>query len=731
MSVEINPIKRKLSQLDDSAEGHNRIDPSESELCARCVALRLEDALGRIEYPEEYTRETFDVKIADVGVYYRQLSDHRCELCRILSASRVTVDHLPGEPQDGENADELHAFSLSDDLSWVGSHSSRDKLLRRQTSLYLAVVPSGFSRRGYGRNKHPLVLQGERSGFLVICRRGNPKPRIYASEFVSSLFDLSLARHWLQYCKDNHKRLCCRRNKVTTDFHLIDCHSLKVIPAPDQVDYTALSYVWGQPSIEANPSENHGVPGPEGIPLPSSLPAVIVDAISVTTGLGFQYLWVDRYCINQDSHSKHQQINQMDAIYQNAELTIVAAAGDGPEHGLPGINTKPRCRQQTCRVGGFDLISTMRHPHGAIQSSKWSSRGWTFQEAALSRRNLCFTDEQVYFECNAMNCHESLSSDLDLLHVKNKSKFREVLEVGLFGRNENQRYGHFDESTIRPAHNLVRFMGMGEQYTARDLAYDTDSLNAFTGIIRKFETAERGLLQIWGVPFCRGEREEQKRESFLDGLGWNHKVTDCDDRGHPRRRLDFPSWSWAGWAGEIQYEGRLSSFVDSPRQLDGEVKFVSIETGSGQEIGLSAYVDQAKTFQVTGPPAIHIRALVLPASAFSYDTSTTRSSLQIFNYPARPALSTGPWDASCFCQSLQHTDQRKCIYFGSVIRMVVIMVLEAQDKGWSRVGLIFLDEVWRWHFNASWTKFKGTKSNVRSVYRSGDIGEEFTSFRII
>jgi len=72
--------------------------------------------------------------------------------------------------------------------------------------------------------------------------------------------------------------------------------------------------------------------------MPRQLPNTIEDAISVTQQLGFRYLWIDRYCINQqDKTHATQQIEQMGSIYRNSEITIIAACGKDPSHGLPGI----------------------------------------------------------------------------------------------------------------------------------------------------------------------------------------------------------------------------------------------------------------------------------------------------------------------------------------------------------------------------------------------------------
>jgi hypothetical protein len=60
------------------------------------------------------------------------------------------------------------------------------------------------------------------------------------------------------------------------------------------------------------------------------------DAIEVTTALGRRYLWVDHYCIDQeDAVKKGKQIQQMRRIFEKADITFVAAAGEDANYGLP------------------------------------------------------------------------------------------------------------------------------------------------------------------------------------------------------------------------------------------------------------------------------------------------------------------------------------------------------------------------------------------------------------
>ena len=74
-------------------------------------------------------------------------------------------------------------------------------------------------------------------------------------------------------------------------------------------------------------------------------PRTVLDAVEVTKHLGEQYLWVDRLCIDQSNLQEKQfLISKMDAIYDGAEFTIVAAAGDAST-GLPGVMMTPRIPQ--------------------------------------------------------------------------------------------------------------------------------------------------------------------------------------------------------------------------------------------------------------------------------------------------------------------------------------------------------------------------------------------------
>ncbi|KAF7502542.1 hypothetical protein GJ744_005605 [Endocarpon pusillum] len=136
--------------------------------------------------------------------------------------------------------------------------------------------------------------------------------------------DIGLAREWLDCCRECHK-LCGPKKLAGASlpgFRAINCRETPLIVEnrPWSASYVALSYIWGKTSGDR--------------------PKTILDAAEVIKQLGEQYLWVDRLCVDQSNLQEKQfLISKMDAIYEGAEFTIVAAAGDAST-GLPGVTIK-------------------------------------------------------------------------------------------------------------------------------------------------------------------------------------------------------------------------------------------------------------------------------------------------------------------------------------------------------------------------------------------------------
>ena len=141
--------------------------------------------------------------------------------------------------------------------------------------------------------------------------KGGQVPEPLEGRPVHSQVDLELIRSWLYSCRSKHDlsceglRLRCS-SIIGGDLRVLDVRCRRVVTAPENCQFTALSYVWGphekQPfkSLKSNSLNTHGELKELEIPPEVKLPATIEDAIQITSELGIRYIWVDMLCLVQD-----------------------------------------------------------------------------------------------------------------------------------------------------------------------------------------------------------------------------------------------------------------------------------------------------------------------------------------------------------------------------------------------------------------------------------------------
>ncbi|KAF1851243.1 HET-domain-containing protein [Cucurbitaria berberidis CBS 394.84] len=378
---------------------------------------------------------------------------------------------------------------------------------------------------------------------------------------------------WLEICRDNHGNACMQRTSnepILRGFRLIDCtkHPPVVEEKPWGTTYAALSYVWGSKPEDAK-----------------DWPETVLDAVEATRELGLQYLWVDRLCINQsDLAERAYLISRMTTIYEEAQFTVVAAAGSGASHGLPGVRSTPRIPQPKYYLdSGNLLLSTLPDPRRDILESPYWTRGWTYQEGVLSNRHVVFTDTQVYWECRCMATHET--ADMTLFHMfasteeNSDSVMADFMLSGIFkgatysgGSNGNQ-----DDLVIAkdevyrvdhgfPTHQEVtvrsQLRGLNEhirEFSRRNLSRDTDTLFAFQGIVGLYEQTT-SLYLFHGIPMWVGDitgNVAGARVTFaLSISSWYNRSGSLPLMfvSEPcQRKTHLPSWTWAGWRGTVSW----------------------------------------------------------------------------------------------------------------------------------------------------------------------------------
>jgi len=267
------------------------------------------------------------------------------------------------------------------------------------------------------------------SDFVIPIHRlaeGGQVPEPLEGRPIHNQVDLGLIRSWLYRCRTKHNlsceglRLRCS-SIIGGNLRVLDVHCRRVVTAPENCQFLALSYVWGphenQPfkSLKSNSLDSHGELKELEIPPEVKLPATIEDAIKITSELGIRYIWVDMLCLIQDDPDyMASQIPRMAEIYSSAIMTIIAAGSKDSWSPLPGLRAGSRhLRQAVQQVGESRWANVLLRSQKAINASLWNSRAWTFQEKMFSRRCLVFTDDQVYFTCTQEAwCEDTHAEDL-------------------------------------------------------------------------------------------------------------------------------------------------------------------------------------------------------------------------------------------------------------------------------------------------------------------------------
>ncbi|KAH7381356.1 heterokaryon incompatibility protein-domain-containing protein, partial [Phaeosphaeria sp. MPI-PUGE-AT-0046c] len=391
--------------------------------------------------------------------------------------------------------------------------------------------------------------------FLIIQNQSYTESRAPQNLLIGGL-PLGLIQRSLATCREAHGDECQPEYNRVRNLKVFDCETCEVVPAPENCRYVALSYVWGP---QTNDSDT------EGSIKHNSMPKTIEDSLRVTKSLGYRYLWVDFYCIDQSSPSeRHDQISQMADIYACAQLTIIAAAGENADHGLPGIVEATKSRQSL----SLNTVTLLRYPlpldNGVLSNSKWASRAWTFQECYFSSRRLFILDNRAVYICN--------------------SRAARHMPRGWFPSRD---------TTWPTEHEKLRAMRIIEAYCGREMTFQSDALRAIYSALNTFDN--RTIKHVWGLVFSTQARQAASTEvglTFSPGLLWAHEKP-CT------RRSEIPSWSPIAWTGKIfwcdqpfVYSWKTQLVSDAPNP----VKVSKMSHGGVVEIEIE---DKPQRLQIT------------------------------------------------------------------------------------------------------------------------------------
>ena len=240
-------------------------------------------------------------------------------------------------------------------------------------------------------------------------------------------------------------------------------------------------------------------------------------------------------------------------------ISSKAAGGDNAYAPLPGVRENSRSIiQHEAEIQGLHLMTVQRPFLTSVSNSKWSARGWTYQEKILSKRLLIFTPYQTFFQCGQATFYE----DTVLETTPHSPNIDISQEEGLqFRRHLSKPTA--DMGSLRKYGTCVR------GYVCRDLTKQYDGLNAFQGVLNILRP-EFSDEFLWGLP-----------ESVFDiAITWSF-----GNHYPERRRQEFPSWSWLGWR-QGPHNG-LDSHTGDTRSIIREVKWYKVNK-DGEAIHIKA-----------------------------------------------------------------------------------------------------------------------------------------------
>ncbi|EWZ97313.1 hypothetical protein NW765_004308 [Fusarium oxysporum] len=552
----INGVTKPWTKQDEDLLEQLRRRPS--ELCSRCAKFDIIRAFSEADPLDEGQRGELEkaqyIQHAERQEQYRLrfglLSQFHmkpsCPLCRLLYRLiprpppehdttvltlipyrwHIRQDHWEGVPEDHKRK-----FAIWFGLSTPGLDMSGPSFFNASQQLRVAMM----------------------TGEAIAMHPNSSSEDSYSARVIEGMVNVDHIRKGLEHCRKHHSEQCnAKFDKGLLITKMLDVNVRKVVDCPDNCDYLALSYVWG------------GIHPADGALEAGTLPQTIEDAITLTKRLGKKYLWVDALCIDQSpsptpeqAASKAKQLQLMHLIYYCATITIFAVAGPRSDYGIPGIS-KPRVGSTREHINGKELVVVPPQIMTEIKSSVWQTRAWTWQEDVLSTRKLYLTETQWILQCNETlgpsDYAEAHNTALDLTWTKVsggkiKAGYVEATNTEFLDRTSSM------------------FISAVTTYTSRSLTNDGDSLNAFQGGLARFGKPVYPQGFEWGMPL----------KEFPQSLAWIH-----DHTVKPTRRSAFPSWSWAGWGGTVQYPTDLTKTETEngdliPRMVSIDDKIVTLE----------------------------------------------------------------------------------------------------------------------------------------------------------
>lgn len=343
--------------------------------------------------------------------------------------------------------------------------------------------------------------------------------------------------------------------------------SVNIVPGSE---YMSLSHRWGlkQPVIltQANMERLQ-----DGISI-SDLPQTFQDAITVMSWCQCRYIWIDSFCIIQDSILDWQkESGQMRHIYKNARCNIAASGAIDSSVGL-FFDRDPRLvsigsvaaswhGSESPPIGIFHFFMRDIWSHG-VGRAPLSTRAWALQERFLARRTLHFGTESIFFECHELEACETFPGGLP-------PTIFDPLAMTLFKSLSTQQISNGGEKALL----LQGWSKIIAAYSACALTFGSDKAIALSGVAQDFQIRSNDI-------YLAGLWKSCLAEQLLWIVGSNCRQIN----GQPSVRPSIyrsPSWSWLSIDGIITLP-TPSRYPILIQILEANVSLVDDENPTGQ-----------------------------------------------------------------------------------------------------------------------------------------------------
>jgi len=328
-----------------------------------------------------------------------------CSICRLISEG---LDYL-----------DYHYYTVGTYLKhpaflWVKSDL---------TSLFVASInllrgaETALQDHSYGLGKMLLKNPYRHREFLV------PVPDTYPTTNEN----IEVIKSWVDRCRNAEEHWASapllKRVLDVSDAGngVIKLH----LSGGEMAAYAAVSYCWGTGTTLKMTRENIDK-HVRGIAL-EEFPETLRDVVVFAQGLGFQYVWIDAFCIIQgDDLDWAEQASNMTNIYHNCALNI--AVGDVPNS---SAGTGCKLKDFNLRVGRVVSDTLLESEDDASQcgipadldtiyavsapiprsvfsqdSDRLATRGWVFQETLAPVASVFITHSGLLWDCCTERCYQ-------------------------------------------------------------------------------------------------------------------------------------------------------------------------------------------------------------------------------------------------------------------------------------------------------------------------------------